>query len=113
MAKEWFIKIENKIEGPFDCQDLKRDPRVTPDTLVKRKGSTYWVPLRFVRELQDVFKDDPEGEALHEKPPLKPLPTAIGQDQATLVLQQDPSQFILWLLLLIIALFYTFYHLYG
>jgi GYF domain 2 len=110
MKKEWFIKINNKEEGPFSSKELKRHPLVTPDTLVRKKNQSSWIPIRFVVELKEVFEDEPEGTPLHEP---SPIPTPIGPDQATLTLQQDPFQFILWLLVLLIILTYTAYRLYA
>ncbi len=112
MKPEWFIIIENHQEGPFSLLDLKRDPRFTPDTLVWKRGFTEWVAARFIAELQQIFKDEPEGEPLHEgtkKITLSPL----GQDQATLTMRQDPFQFLLWILLFFLILIYTLYQFYN
>lgn len=106
---EWFIIIDNQQVGPYALSQLKKHPKFTPDTLVWKKGFKEWTKARFVPELQELFKDDPEPCTLHQdKGALK---GDLGQEsQATLTLQQDPYQFLLWILLLIIVLFYTFFY---
>lgn len=110
MKKEWFVKVDNRESGPFSIQDLKHDPRVNPDTLVRRIDQLHWTPMRFVLELKEVFEDEPVGTPLHEtgKTPLN-----VNQDLATLAIQQDPSQFFLWMLILLIIFIYTLYRLYA
>lgn len=56
-VKQWYILWEEKAEGPFSCAELKSDPRVTPDTLVWRKGFVHWTPIRAVKELEGLFQD--------------------------------------------------------
>ena len=108
LVKEWFIIIGNHQEGPYSVKDLKLDPRITPDTLVWKKGFKEWIPARFVAELEQIFKDEPEGKALHEKPRATNN-FELGQEQAALTLRQDPYPFLLWFLLIILILFYAFY----
>jgi hypothetical protein len=110
--KEWFIIIENRQEGPYSLIDLKRDMRFTPDTLVWKKGFQEWTAARFVIEMQKIFKDEGEAKALHESDKGNGAEPDLGQDQATLAMQQDPYQLFLWILLLLIILFYIFYQLY-
>lgn len=107
--REWFIIIENRQEGPFSLKDLKRDVRLTPDTLIWREGFNEWIPARFVSELEEIFKDKPESKPVHELIK-KPLKTDLGQENpATLTFQYDPYQFLLWILLLLTILLYFFY----
>lgn len=112
MDKEWFIIIGDRQEGPYNLQDLKQDIRVTPDTLVWKKGFKEWVPARAVVDLKPLFEDKPEGKPLHQKPVNNSLKTDLGQDQVTLALQQDPYQFYLWLLVLLLIFLYAFYQFY-
>ena len=60
MNKIWYINVEGREEGPYSFLDLKRDPRLTPDLLVRRNDwpKNQWIPIRNVKELQDLFKDD-------------------------------------------------------
>lgn len=112
-VKEWFIIIENQQAGPYSLLDLKRNLYFTPDTLVWKKGFQEWTKARFVPELQEVFKDEPKPQALHEPDKGKEVESEMGQQaQATLTLQQDPYQYILWILLLLLTIFYTFYQFY-
>lgn len=113
-VKEWFIIFENKQEGPYSLLDLKRDHRFTPDTLIWKKGFQEWTPARFVSEIKEVFKDEPEGKAIHESENGKNViePDLGQQNQVTLTLQQDPYQLFLWILVLLLILFYTLYQFY-
>ena len=58
MDKVWFIEINGNKEGPYSYSDLKNDPRLTPDTLIWKKGYSRWVPIRYVSELKKLFEDD-------------------------------------------------------
>ncbi len=108
--KEWFIIVEHQQEGPYSLQDLKRDRRFTPDTLVWKKGFQEWIPARFIPEMKLIFKDEPKVKALHESEKGNALESDLGQ--ATLAMQQDPYQFWLWLLVFLLVILYTFYQLY-
>jgi hypothetical protein len=112
LVKEWFIIIDNEKEGPYSLHDLKKDLRFTPDTLVWKRGFQEWIKARFVSEMLELFKDEPEAKPLHEDKN-KEIPSHLGQqNQITLTLQQDPYQFILWILLLLLVMFYTFFRFY-
>ena len=61
--------------------------------------------------MQEVFKDEPTSQPLHEPEKGKILGSDLNQqNQETLAIQQDPFQFFLWILLLLIILLFTFYH---
>lgn len=110
--KEWFIIIQNQQAGPYSLSDLRKEPSFNPDTLVWRKGFQEWIQARFIPEMQDVFKDLPQGQSIHESGE-KGLKEDVGQEsQMTLSLQQDPYQFLLWLLLLLLIFFVAFYQAY-
>jgi hypothetical protein len=110
--KEWFIIVNQQQQGPYSLFDLKREPSFTPDTLVWREGFQEWIRARFVPELQEVFKDEPESRPLYGPENKKEVQSDLGQHQATLALNQDPYQFLLWILLLLLTLFYMFYRFY-
>lgn len=100
MEKIWFIKIDNRKFGPYSPSDLKRDKRVTPDTLVWREGFADWVPMRFVEELNSVFEDDASGvKAVIPKDEL-------GKDEIALDYSAEPPNN-LWLIVAI-ALIMTY-----
>ena len=107
MIKEWFVILEGRQEGPYSFLELSRDRRITPDTLVWKKGFDKWAAIRYVRELKKIFDDKPEGQPLHEKPKLKP--SLLDVDQDTLALSQDPFQFALWVIVILLILLYLFY----
>ncbi|QLH34784.1 MAG: DUF4339 domain-containing protein [Parachlamydiaceae bacterium] len=55
-SKIWFIYLEGQKEGPFTLLELKRHPRMTPDTLVWKEGFKTWIPARKVPELQSLLR---------------------------------------------------------
>lgn len=99
-AKVWYIKLNDREEGPLSVAELRCHPAVTPDTLVRREGEVEWRPLREVKELADIFQDNE-----NEKPPPKP-PIPLEGDELTMDLL-EPSPFRFWLLAIIIVLIYT------
>lgn len=107
MNKEWFIAIGGRQEGPYSIQELKGDERITPDTLVWKKGFKDWIPLRHVAELNDLFKDKPEGKPLHEQE--ENTPSNLLSDEEALTLQPDPYSFLIWLLIAAAILIYVSY----
>lgn len=109
--REWYVILDHKQEGPYRLLELKKI--ITPDTLVWKKGFIEWTPARRVAELKILFEDEPESKPLHEKPKLSPLKEELGQEQVTLIMQQDPYQFILWLIVFLLVISYTFYLLYN
>lgn len=52
----WFILIDGKKEGPYSVRALKKHPKVTPLTLVWKKGFSKWVPLGSIPELEEVVQ---------------------------------------------------------
>lgn len=105
--KEWYLLINEKREGPFSFQELKDNPQVTPDTLAWKKGMHGWVAIRHIPELKELFQDKPESKPLHDDEN-KPISPDLLQEEA-LTLQRDPSQFFLWLLIIILIILYLTY----
>lgn len=107
--KEWFIIIDNRQEGPYSIQDLKRDLRFTPDTLVWKQGFIKWLPARAVQEIAEVFEDETESQTTQKPNFNHPVGSDLGQEsQATLTLRQDPYQFFLWVIVLLLIIIYTY-----
>lgn len=111
--KVWLIWIDGNQEGPYTGLELKKDLRLTPDTLVWREGFETWKPIRNVKELKEVFEDKPESKPLLEAIKLKTFEPELPQEQETLTLQRDPSQFYIWLLIALLAMIYLFYQFYS
>lgn len=111
MKQEWYILMDGRKEGPFTPLELKADSRVTPDTLVWKEGFLEWIAIRFIPELESVFEDEPESKPLHEDSKAQCVNPDASSEQATLTIQEDPSQFFLWILLFILVLTYVFYQL--
>ncbi len=109
MAKEWFVLIDGKREGPFTPQELKRDRHVTLDTLVWKQGFTDWVPIRKVPELKVLFEGEegPPKVRGEEQPEID-----LGPYQMVLAAQRDPPHLIFWLILAAIIMLYVFIELY-
>lgn len=108
--EEWFVIIDNLQAGPYSLSDLDRNPKFTPDTLVWKKGYKEWTKARFVLEMKELFKDRTSAKPLHDPSNGKESKQDYGQEnQATLTLQQDPYQLLLWVLLFLIIIFYLFY----
>jgi uncharacterized protein DUF4339 len=103
VEKIWFIIIAGKKEGPYSFLDLKRDVRITPDTLIWKEGFATWRPIREVKELEELFKDEPSTEE-EEKQEEENPPSALS-DNEVLTLKKDPY-FNIWI---VVALFLVIY----
>lgn len=109
--KEWFVILGNQQVGPFSLRELKTLQGFTPDSLVWKKGFKEWTKARFVLEIKNLFKDDPKPRPLHDTDKDKQGAGNLGKEcQVTLALHQDPYQFLLWMLLLLILIFYILYY---
>jgi len=100
MRKEkiWMLLIEGKEEGPFSFNDLRKDPRITPQTLARRLDSANWKKIGSIPELQQLFV---EPEDLNE--PTANLKIATGDD-AELAMPLNPQNPLLILLIILILL---------
>ena len=114
MEKIWHIDIEGNREGPYSIEDLRRDVRITPDTLVWKKGFSLWVPIRNVPELKEVFADEVEHKDSEEPDETKGggIASTEVSDQLTIAIREDPPYFFLWILMAAILVSYLFYQLY-
>lgn len=101
MEKEWFIHIEGKQEGPFSIKDLKNDHRLTPDTLVWKKGMKKWMPIRSIPELKEIFEDEVKPQIEEFKK--KPLPSN-GKDEVVLDMRGDLPPILIWILALLLLI---------
>lgn len=111
--KEWFIIVENRQEGPYSIFDLKRDSRFTPDTLVWKKGFKEWIPARIVKEIEEAFLDEPPSQTINEPFKGKSLDSDLSNESlATLTMQQDPYQMLLWILIVLLIILYIFYQIF-
>lgn len=103
MDKIWFILIDDRKEGPFSKKELRRDPRITPDTLVWKEGFKDWKRIRDVRELKEIFEEEGVQDSFFKKNKIVP-----GQETLCIDTKKDPSFFYA----LLIALFVLLYILY-
>ncbi len=106
--KKWFIKIGNKVEGPFSKRELRERTDLTPDTLAKREGWTEWKRLGDIRELADLFQDAEEAPKYGGKT-LKVTPLG----EVVLDIRQDPPQYTWWLVILLLIVIYLWLRLQG
>lgn len=105
LEKVWFIDIAGKKEGPFSVLDLRRDERITPDTLVWKQGFPAWLPIRDVPELNSIFEDSEEFIPLIQEP-LKQK----ADDEIALDWRDNNPQYIFWLLLALLIIIYALHH---
>lgn len=104
MKKIWFIDINGKREGPYSIFDLKRDLRITPDTLVWREGFTKWKKMRDVLELKEVFADEKSKDKdLNDKGCLITTP----REEIILDLRKEPPYLFWMLIIILLALLYA------
>lgn len=110
MDKIWYININGRMEGPFSIADLKRDQRITPDTLARKADRDRWVPMRAIPELKILFSDNkPSGN--NDKKNKKPPKIISADNQLVLDMGLEPSYFFL-LVILLLALSYSLFHFY-
>lgn len=106
MDQIWFIQIDGTQEGPFSALQLRYDHRITPNTLVWKKGWTKWIPLRNVPELQIIFSDEEPLEVPGSK---KILGDLNGKEELAIDLQRDYPPSIFWFLLILAIIIYLYY----
>lgn len=109
LKRIWFLLIDGKEEGPYTIAELRRHIRLTPDTPVRRKGTSRWILLRFIPELQSIFEDEPEKKLPADKK--KGKGDQFENGATVLALRHDPPSFYFWLLIAAIVLFYVLYQL--
>lgn len=112
MDKIWYLYIDGKKEGPYDILDLKRHPKVTPDTLAWKPGFSQWVPMRSIFELMEVFKDEEvNGEETEEGSDklIKKLEPKTGIEDDAVVLRYEPPYSYFWIVVAVLIILYTFY----
>lgn len=112
MEKIWYVYIDGKKEGPYSVAELKRHPKVTPDTLGWKEGFKQWVPLRSIFELADVFEDEEsyaidEQESLDQSKKQKPK-----IDTDTVAIRYEPPASFFWIFIAILIIAYTLYVIY-
>lgn len=96
--KVWYIKIDDREEGPYSFLDLRGDSRVTPDTLARKVNNPMWRPIRQIAELKRLFYEENPDEV--EDDGVKKIKP---QDELVLEMNKDPK-YLFWALMLIILL---------
>lgn len=103
-TKIWYIAVNDQQEGPYSSVELRRDHRITPDTLVWREGFPTWVPARDVPELNEIFEDSETNEDEEEFAPQNSLG---GEDELTVAMRNDfPPLF--WGLLALLLVYFLY-----
>jgi hypothetical protein len=100
--KEWFLLVAGRKEGPYSFGDLRRDPRVTPDTLVWKKGRKGWVKAGKIPELRSLFEEE-EADSEEERPD---FPAAISPEGMVIGMEGQEPPFFLWTIVLAILFTY-------
>lgn len=104
IKKEWFIDIEGKKEGPFSISDLKRDNRITPDTLAWKQGFIRWKKIRDIPELKEIFADADDKSKID----LSVKDQLINQrEEIILDLRKDPPYLFWTFIILCVLLLYA------
>lgn len=104
MEKIWFIHVTNETEGPFTKDELRRDLRLNPDTLVWREGFSDWMKIKDADELKDLFE-----EKVAPKPEESPLESLPSNDELALRIQKEPPFIFFLLLILTVVIGYAIY----
>ncbi|GAB4228458.1 MAG: hypothetical protein Tsb0021_05800 [Chlamydiales bacterium] len=108
MEHNWYILLE-KEEGPFTIAELRTLPSITPETLVRKKGSDVWRPISEVPELKSVFQDP---KPLEEKPAIiRPSLSEAPGDESVLSMDYQPPQWMFWWIIILIILIYVYFNL--
>lgn len=107
MEKIWYIKIQDKQQGPYSIEQLKAMREVTPDTLVWSPALKEWVPMRSVPELKDVFKDPEEPEEELPCPDEQKVATELVLELPTAI---PPLPF--WIFALLMLMLLLLWHLF-
>lgn len=106
MKKIWYLDIRGQLEGPYTIRDLRRDKRITPDTLVWREGFAHSVPLRNVPELKEVFSDEEKPKQKNESK--APLGGKQQSDLVILEMSQEPP-FLMWVIIVLTLFLLAWY----
>lgn len=104
----WYIKIDGKRQGPFSPQELRRDSRVTPETLVCKEGEEHWVCAGAEPRLEEIFQDleaEIEEKDADERLSMS-TPLGSGEGELTIELPPNPGFFLTWLLIVFLVLLY-------
>lgn len=112
MEKIWFIQLDGHQEGPFSVDELRHDSRITPDTFVWKEGFRKWIPIRYVSELKNLFKDPESLEPQESEEDKKIIGLRKGKDELVLDLQKDFPPLLFWILIILIIASYLFYEFY-
>ncbi len=98
MEKIWYLLIKGNREGPYSVKELKKDLRISPDTLVWREGFERWVPIGQVPELKAVFEENAPDEEDFE--------VALPEDeQIALQMKEEPPALLPIFIIIAILLF--------
>jgi len=112
MEKIWFIGIDDQQHGPYNISELKKDKRLTPETLVWREGFVNWTPLKRVKELKDIFKDELDPNDEDEEDIQNKKIKLADKDEIAIDMQKEFPPF-LWIILFLIAISYIMYRFFG
>ncbi len=104
MQKIWFIDIEGKLTGPYSVSQLRGLPGITPETLVWREGYEKSVPIRIVRELQEIFEDSETPAPEEIAPIIAPLPK-MPTDGVAIDYRSTPPYWILFIMAFVLIIF--------
>jgi hypothetical protein len=111
-TKIWYLLINGNQEGPFSFEDLKRDNRLTLDTLARKDDWKIWKPIREIPELIKVLpkKKQPSQNSPDEE--WSPDQVEGPQEEMVLDFGSEPP-YLPWIIIALICLMYVIMELYG
>jgi hypothetical protein len=111
MEAIWFVDINNKAEGPFTIREMKREERITPDTLVWKEGFPAWVHAKDVRELDSLFKDRSSDDEDQDSDEDRDLTSEknLTDEELVLSFQFDPFFFLFLVFAFVLIVAYVFH----
>lgn len=103
LIKEWYVIIEGHVKGPLTINELRKEWKITPDTLVWKEGFGEWLPIRLIPELKILFEDPP---AKKPTPPIEPPAKKPLAQNEVLTVHFPPPYLITGLIVVILLLLY-------
>ncbi len=104
----WFLQIHGCQEGPYSVEELSRDERLTPDTLVWKPGFPTWIAIRNVPELRRIFRDPIAPAPFEEELPGEGGVLS-GKDVLALDWYRETPPWLLLILIVLILSAYVWY----
>lgn len=102
MKREWYLLVGKEKEGPFTLNELLAKKEFTKESWVWKEGMKEWKRAKDVPALAFFFEKEKEElkEEVQAKAPVEDLTLAISSS--------EPPWFLLFIILLVVALYAWF-----